>query len=71
MQRKTKNEKRKAAERMLVLWAFRFSFFVFLFSFLQGCEVLGVAAYKLHGPAKIPAKYVPQPKPMLVLVENY
>ena len=38
---------------------------------LGGCEVLGVLAYKLHGPAKVPAKYVPEKKPMLVLVENF
>jgi len=36
-----------------------------------GCSILGVAAYKLHGPAKVPAEYVPEQKPMLVLVENY
>ena len=73
MQRKTKSEKRKTAETMarLLICAFRFSFFVFLFSFVPGCTALGVAAYKLHGPAKVPAKYVPQQRPMLVLVENY
>jgi hypothetical protein len=38
---------------------------------LGGCQVLGLAAYKLHGPAKVPAKYLPERKPMLVLVENY
>ena len=46
------------------------SAFTLLF-FLTGCQVLGLAAYKLHGPAKVPAKYLPQRKPMLVLVENY
>ena len=70
-QRKAKSEKRKTAEARLLAYAFRFSFFVFLFLFLNGCTALGVAAYKLHGPAKVPAEYVPQKTPMLVLVENY
>jgi hypothetical protein len=38
---------------------------------LGGCDALGVAAYKLHGPPKVPAKYVPRQAPTLVLVENY
>ena len=38
---------------------------------LPGCAVLGVAAYKIAGPAKVPAQYVPEKRPMLVLVENY
>ena len=47
-------------------------FILLLSSFiLTGCDVLGVAAYKLHGPVNVPAKYVPEKKPMLVLVENY
>jgi len=46
------------------------AFFVLALS-LSGCTFLGVAAYKLHGPAKIPAEYVPQQTPMLVFVENY
>ena len=72
MQRKTKNEKRKtAARKVFVLCAFRFSLFVFFFSLPAGCEALGVAAYKLHGPPKVPAEYVPAQRPMLVLVENY
>jgi hypothetical protein len=45
-----------------------FSILVFT---LSGCEIFGVAAYKLHGPAKVPAQYVPPKTPMLVLVENY
>jgi hypothetical protein len=74
-ERKAKSEKRKAAEaetnRGLPFFVFRFSLFVLACSFLQGCTALGVAAYKLHGPPKVPAEYVPEPKPMLVLVENY
>jgi hypothetical protein len=38
---------------------------------VSGCSALGVAAYKLHGPAKVPAQYVPAKRPMLVFVENY
>ena len=38
---------------------------------LAGCAAVGVAAYKLHGPPKVPAKYTPAKTPMLVLVENY
>jgi hypothetical protein len=38
---------------------------------LCGCSVAGVAAYKLAGPPKNPAKYTPAQTPMLVLVENY
>ena len=72
-QRKMKSETRKTVEasRARLLCVCRFSFFVFLFSFLTGCEALGVAAYKLHGPAKVPAKYVPAQAPMLILAENY
>jgi hypothetical protein len=36
-----------------------------------GCAAAGVAAYKVMGPADVPAKYVPAKEPMLVLVENY
>jgi hypothetical protein len=39
---------------------------------LAGCQLLGLAAYKIAGPPDVPAKYVPdKTKPMLVLVENY
>jgi hypothetical protein len=41
---------------------------------LSGCNLLGaagVAAYKISGPPKVPAKYTPQRTRMLVLVENY
>jgi hypothetical protein len=44
------------------------SIFVFTGS---GCAVVGLAAYKVHGPPAVPAKYVPPPRPTLVLVENY
>jgi len=40
-------------------------------SLLSGCQIAGVAAYKLAGPPKNPAKYTPAQTPMLVLVENY
>ena len=71
-ERKSKNEKRKTVETTrLLVCAVRFSFCVFLCSFLSGCTALGVAAYKLHGPPKVPAQYVPEQRPMLVLVENY
>jgi hypothetical protein len=69
--RKKEEGKTDEQQRTLVRWALTFSFFVFPFSFLQGCTALGVAAYKLHGPPKVPAEYVPQQRPMLVLVENY
>jgi len=36
-----------------------------------GCTVLGVTAYKVVGPPAVPAKYVPEKKPMLVLVEHF
>src|SRR3954451_7652527 len=36
----------------------RFAFFVFLLSFLQGCSILGVAAYKLAPPPTIQPKYM-------------
>lgn len=36
-----------------------------------GCNVAGVAAAKIVGPPDVPAKYVPQKEPMLVLVESY
>jgi hypothetical protein len=42
---------------------------IFLFS--GGCGAAGVLAYKLYGPPKVPAQYVPHKTPMLVLVENY
>ena len=75
MQPKTRNEKRKTADAATarLALAFRFSFFVFLFSLAcaSGCAILGVAAHKLHGPAHVPAKYVPKQEPMLVLVEDY
>jgi hypothetical protein len=41
---------------------------------LSGCNLLGAAAvvgYKVAGPPKVDAKYVPARTPMLVLVENY
>ncbi|HRK32116.1 MAG TPA: hypothetical protein PLD59_13690 [Tepidisphaeraceae bacterium] len=36
-----------------------------------GCNVVGVVAYKVAGPPKVPAKYVPPKEPMVVLVERY
>ena len=36
----------------------RFSFLVFLLSFLQGCTLLGVAAYKLKPPETVQPKYM-------------
>ena len=84
MEGKRKNEKGKrdcgarvtaiaprARDARLLLPFFLLPFSFFLLLSLPGCTALGVAAYKLHGPAKVPAMYVPQPKPMLVLVENY
>src|SRR5439155_25959235 len=38
---------------------------------IGGCAAAGAIAYKVYGPPKIPAKYVPAKKPTLVLVENY
>jgi hypothetical protein len=38
---------------------------------LGGCQMAGVAIYKLRGPPKIPAKYKPAKEPTLLLVENY
>jgi hypothetical protein len=55
------------AVRMLLFILLPSSFILFS----SGCQVLGVLAYKVHGPPKVPAQYVPQQKPMLVLVENY
>ena len=37
---------------------------------LAGCSAAGILAYKLAGPAAVPAKYVPAKTPILVLVEN-
>jgi hypothetical protein len=48
-----------------------FSILLLLLLFSSGCAALSVATYKLYGPPKVPAQYVPQKKPMLVLVENY
>ena len=61
--------KRRNALRAL-LFVIHHSAFIILF-LLSGCQAAGVLAYKLHGPAKVPAQYVPQKTPMLVLVENY
>src|SRR5688572_32239626 len=36
----------------------RFSFFLLPFSFLQGCTLLGVAAYKLKPPETVQPKYM-------------
>ena len=56
----------------LRFFAFRLSLFVLPVLTLTGCEVLGVAAYKIAGPPAVEAKYIPdKEKPMLVLVENY
>ena len=71
-ERKRKKEKGKTAEWPTALrCAFCFSFCLLPFSLLAGCQAAGVLAYKLHGPAKVSAEYVPQKKPMLVFVENY
>jgi len=32
---------------------------------MSGCAAAGVLAYKIHGPPKVPAKYVPAQTPML------
>lgn len=65
-----RNEDRDARARAPSFRTLRCAFCV-LFALLPGCSVLGVAAYKLHGPASVPAQYVPAKQPMLVLVENY
>jgi hypothetical protein len=44
--------------RRITLLLCRFSLFVFLFSFLSGCQLLGVAAYKLAPPPTIQPKYM-------------
>jgi hypothetical protein len=44
--------------RPIIVLVCRFSFFVFLFSFLQGCTLLGVAAYKLKPPETVQPKYM-------------
>jgi len=44
--------------RPITVLVCRFSFFVFLFSFLQGCTLLGVAAYKLKPPETVQPKYM-------------
>ena len=52
----------------------RVSAFILLTSclFLTGCLVAASALhYKIVGPPPVPARYVPQQEPMLVLVENY
>lgn len=36
-----------------------------------GCNVIAVAAYKVAGPTKVEAKFVPPKEPMVVLVERY
>jgi hypothetical protein len=38
---------------------------------VAGCTMAGLAAHKIMGPAAVPAKYVPQPQPLVVLVEDY
>jgi hypothetical protein len=72
--RKAKSETRKAKGQEQTNSAFRFPLFALLFSLLlmSGCSAAGVLAYKLAGPPKVEAKYVPdKTAPMLVLVENY
>ena len=44
--------------RPITVLVCRFSFFVFLFSFLQGYTLLGVAAYKLKPPETVQPKYM-------------
>jgi hypothetical protein len=36
-----------------------------------GCSAAGVAAHKVLGPPAVPAMYVPQQQPLVVLVEDY
>ncbi len=36
-----------------------------------GCTAAGLAAHKIMGPPAVPAKYVPQSRPLVVLVEDY
>jgi len=38
---------------------------------LGGCSAAGAIMHKVAGPPAVPAKFVPAPKPLLVLVENY
>lgn len=38
---------------------------------LGGCKLAAALSYKAFGPPEVPAKYVPDQQPMLVLVENY
>ena len=44
---------------------------VFAVAFDSGCTLVGVAAAKLAPDPTIPAKYVPEKAPTLILVENY
>jgi hypothetical protein len=69
---KMENGAARAPSRNRLLFPFAIYLFPFaILPLLPGCSILGVAAYKLRGPAPIPAEYVPAKKPMLVLVENY
>lgn len=36
-----------------------------------GCRIGGALSYKVFGPSKVPAKFVPAHEPTVVLVENY
>ena len=36
-----------------------------------GCNVVGAVAYKVVGPPDVPAKYVPQRTPIVVIAETY
>ena len=65
------NERQRTSMSRALLFIIHHSALIVIPLLLSGCEVLGVAAYKLHGPAKVPAQYVPAKQPMLVLVENF
>ena len=44
---------------------------ILVFSSLMGCVAASALHYKIVGPPAVPARYVPEKEPMLVLVENY
>jgi hypothetical protein len=64
---KAKGRRQKSGCRTIA-WI---SFCILTSAFCTGCNVFGAAAYKVMGPPAVPAEYVPEKEPMLVLVESY
>jgi len=74
MMRKKEGQAEATTERRRVSTRSLFPISIFLLPILlilPGCNLIGAVSYKLAGPEKVPAKFVPAKEPTLVLVENY